>query len=406
MKGFFSKQEILSKDRPTGKINSCASCGLYKNCNTPKMGITGKGAKHILIIGDSNSSTDDEQGTRWLSREGRILANELAKYGIDLQRDCWHINAVNCYTNERHKTTLSNAVNCCRKFVLKAIEKLSPDIIIPLGTEGVMSVIGHRWKANDFDTITKWRGWVIPDQDFKAWVCPTIAPSFLLSDKKEVLTIFQQDIVRIVAKVGGKPPVYKLPKYRVLEDLKVLKSIKSGTVSFDYETTGLKPEDKGHKIICVSLYSSELQETMVFMTPKKDKKLKPFLQLLTNPNIGKRAHNMKFEDKWTSTIFKTDVVNWEWDSQIAAHQIDNRPGVTGLKFNTYIHFGIVDYSSEVSEYLKSKGNNANEKNSITDLVRKPGGKEQLLKYCAYDSYFEHLLAEIQQDLLNYDGLPF
>lgn len=406
MKGFFTKQETISKERPTGKINSCASCGLYKNCQHPKMGITGNGRKNILIIGPSNSSQDDESGTRWLSREGQVLSSELKKYGINLYEDCYHINAVNCYTNERHKGKLSLAVNCCRKTVLKAIEKLSPDTILLLGTEAVMSVVGHRWKAGDLDTIDKWRGWIIPDQEFKAWICPTIAPEFLIQGKEEVKTVFSNDIRRIIPFLDKKVPRYKFPDYIALQSLKPLKQITSGIICFDYETTGLKPEDEGHKIVCMSIYSTQLDKLFSFPIPEKKKKLKPVLKLLTNPAIGKRAHNMKFEDKWTSVIFGVDVQNWEFDSQIAAHQLDNRFGVTGLKFQTYVNFGIVDYSSSVAEFLKSKGRNANEKNTILELIKTKEGMDKLLTYCAYDSWFEYLLSEKQQAELNFDGLPF
>ena len=406
MKGFFSKQETTSRERPTGKISSCASCGLYKHSEHPKMGVTGKGRKNILIIGASNSSEDDSSGTRWLSREGRVLSNELKNYGIDLYNDCWHINAINCYTKERHKGGLSLAVNCCRRFVLKAIEKCAPDIIIPLGTEGMMSVIGHRWKAGDLDGIEKWRGFTIPDQEFKAWICPIFAPAFLLNDKPEIKTIFSADIRRIISLLDKKVPTYKYPKYEVLQSLKPLKKITGGTVSFDYETTGLKPDEKGHRIVCMSVYSSQLEKLFTFPIPEEKKEIKPVLKLLTNPEVKKRAHNMKFEDKWTSVIFGVEVQNWEFDSQIAAHQLDNRYGVTGLKFQTYVNFGIVDYSSGVADYLKSKGRNGNEKNSVLELMKKPGGMEELLKYCAYDSWFEHLLAEKQQEELNFDGLPF
>ncbi len=41
---------------------------------------------------------------------------------------------------------------------------------------------------------------------------------------------------------------------------------------------------------------------------------------------------MKYEDTWSREKLKQQGKGWLWDSMIAAHILDNRPGVTGLKF--------------------------------------------------------------------------
>ena len=59
------------------------------------------------------------------------------------------------------------------------------------------------------------------------------------------------------------------------------------------------------------------------------------------------------------------VRGWYWDSMIAAHILNNQAGVSGLKFQTYVHFGVIDYSSEISPYLKSDDKSANGINKNT-----------------------------------------
>jgi len=77
--------------------------------------------------------------------------------------------------------------------------------------------------------------------------------------------------------------------------------------------------------------------------------------------------------------------------------MDNRPGITGLKFQTYVNFGIVDYASEIEPYLHaSDDSNGNAINRIQELCNKPFGEAKLLKYCALDAIYEYRLAMLQQ----------
>jgi len=109
---------------------------------------------------------------------------------------------------------------------------------------------------------------------------------------------------------------------------------------------------------------------------------------------------------WSLVRLKTEVANWEWDTMIASHILDNRPEVTGLKFQTYVQFGVIDYDSEISPYLKSGSNDGNALNRIEELVKLPSGKEKLMEYCAMDSIFEFRLAQLQIEKIGYDFLPF
>jgi hypothetical protein len=139
------------------------------------------------------------------------------------------------------------------------------------------------------------------------------------------------------------------------------------------------------------------------MIPHSREERKPFINLLANSQIGKIAQNMKFEESWSVVRLKQSVNNWIWDTMLAAHILDNRPGVTGLKFQVYTQFGVVDYSSEVESYLQSVDEtSANSINRIMELVNDKQGKEKLLKYCALDSIFEYRLSKIQRDII----LPF
>lgn len=406
MQGFFSRKETESVSAAGGRIHSCASCGLYKNCHSPKMKPYGDFEKDIMIIGSYPRAEDDKSGKPFSGKNGRMLKFYLKKLGIDLYKDCISLNAVNCAPPNRPPT--SNEIDHCRSVIVwKAIQELQPKTIILLGSKAVNSVIGHQWGGSD--NIQKWRGFRIPDQDLKCWLCPVYSPDYLLDIEKpkQYMTIWQDDLKQAI-KTASKPfERFSQPDIRYVKDSSFLNDLGADMGSFDYETTGIKPHEKGHSIVCTSLADRE-DRVWVFPNPKNKQGWQPFRKWLHERKNSKMAHNFKFEHSWSKNILKVEVNNWCWDSMIAAHLIDNRPGITSLKFQVYVNFGIQDYSVDVNKYLQSiddeKG--ANSKNRVRQLMKNKSGRRMLMKYCALDSVYQYRLAMKQMEQLNYNFLPF
>lgn len=395
MRGFFSEKETKSVSRPDGKTYSCVSCGLATKSEHPKLRLQGNFKKGILLIGSCNTPEEDRSATLWRGKVGRFFESELSRLGIDIFEDCLTINAVGCTCEE---PTPYN-IDCCRKNVIKAIEERKPQLVILLGIEAVVSVIGNRWKEG-MGGIDKWRGWQIPDQDFNTWICPMYHPSEIFKDELGVSkVIWRKDLETALGFLKKRVPEFK-PNIKILrpDELSVLNDIKSDLVAFDFETTGIKPHGKGHKIISASLAYDD-NNVYSFLIPEDKQGREPLERILTNPNIRKMAHNMKFELAWSLVRWKVEVKNMYWDSMIAAHVIDNRKDITRLKFLTYVMLGLPDYSSEVSPYLKSGEKNGNAFNSITKLFTIPGGIEKLLTYGGMDSVVQYRIAEIQMKII-------
>ena len=85
-KGFFTKKETESKSRPKGKTYSCASCGLLPNTLNPNFGITGKGKKKIMIIGGSNTESEDQRMKHWQGSIGRLLKSAFGEFKLCLKK--------------------------------------------------------------------------------------------------------------------------------------------------------------------------------------------------------------------------------------------------------------------------------------------------------------------------------
>lgn len=415
MEGFFTKKETESKSRPQGKRISCVSCGLYGNCQSPRMAPYGNFKRKILNIGEAPGEVDDKYGKPFQGKAGKMLQRMYDDLDIDLFEDCVNINAVNCRPTDAqgHNRAPSNAeVDCCRRRVLQTIEEYKPKLIMVLGSSALYSLIGHRWRK-DLSGISKWRGFQIPDQDFKTWICPTFSPNYIekainnpmFQNKGGVIEelFWKQDLDYAFNLIKNNVPVTKYvePEIEIIEDLSVLSKINYES-AFDYETTGLKPHAEGHRIVCISIADTE-NHAYAFLLPKTKNKRQPFIDYLTNPGLRKVAQNLKYEHTWSKVRLGVDVQGWEWDTMIATHVMDNRPGITGLKFQVYVQFGIVDYTSDVDSYLgSSDAEGANTKNRILELLDKPGGKEALCKYCGLDSIYELRLANLQRMNL----LPF
>ena len=405
MSGFFDLPKKENINRIKGKPASCASCGLYLHAKSPRMEPFGNFKKGILNIGEAPGEIEDSRGKHWQGRAGRLLQKTYKKFGIDVFEDCLNINAVNCRpmdTAGDNREPTPHEIACCRSRVWQIIEEKKPKIIIALGSMGITSLLGHRWKKN-LGGITKWRGWRIPDRDMKGWLCPTFHPSYINRlQTDEANTIWQQDLSAAFSMLKKPYPIQE-------DDTKCVHILDSpedlppfpDVVAFDYETTGLKPQAKGHRIVCASV-AYNANASYVFMMPSSLAKRKKFLDMLKDSHIRKMAHNIKFEESWSFIRGRAHIHSWDWDSMLAAHILDNRPGITSLKFQTYVNQGVVDYDSAISSYLKgTEQKNANSHNRIFELLEKPGGKKKLLLYCALDSLYTYRLAMQQKKEMRY-----
>ena len=267
-----------------------------------------------------------------------------------------------------------------------------------MGITAVKGFLFGRWKKN-IGEIDKWRDNVIPDRDYKCWVIPTYHPAYIFENDKTNLPeeLFMKDISKINDYLNKDVPIYKenvkiLTKSNEIKNLlsKIIK-IKPNLVSFDYETTGLKPQKKGHEIVYVSLCFSN-KSTYAFPLYDSVKGLwKEFLL----SNTPKTCHNIKYERLWSYQFFNVKVKNMIWDSMITAHMLNNNKGVASLKFQAYKYFGVPDYDSSINNYLSAKDKGGNEINRIHKAPVK-----EMLKYNALDSLYGYRITKLQMKELD------
>lgn len=392
--GFFSLEET-GKGNQLNKYIGCGGCGLYKNSKYPKQKLTGSGNKKILIIGTYSFSPNQFD-----------FVYLLKKYKIDVEKDCWWINSVNCSLYENKKPS-PNEINMCRPKIWEAINKLKPKLIFLLGESALISFLGNRW-IKGLGGINKWLSYTIPDRKAQAWVCPILSPEFIENKKEKqpvIKRIWEKDIKNALSYLNTPFPDFSINQsyVSIIRDKEQLRNIfkkilqRKPNIGIDFETSGKKPQAPNHFIKCCSISVGEKCAYVFLIPEKKTENYNLFCEILENPEIHKFIQNMKFELNWAYSMLNIIIKGIIWDSQLASHIIDNRPGTTSLKFQVYINFGIMDYSSHLDPYIKGpdkKGGNV-----FNNINQAP--LNELLIYCGQDSLFLYRLTKKQMGILRH-----
>lgn len=404
MKGFFNNEnnettklndaqlkEITNQKKSK---NCCEKCGLFKNCKSPKMSYMGQGKQKYLIIGDCPDIGDDRKNQPFTGVLYQFLSDIFEEHNIDIEKDCWLMNSVSCHTKKISNTH----IKYCREHLFAIIEELKPKKILCLGVHALKSIIGEKQSVT---SIEKWLRWIIPDQDLCCFIAATYYPDYntiinnnykYIAKKNEfmknIADFFEHD--KKFQKITYKYDLYINDHVTTLTELDKIKN--GDVIIFDYETTGLKPYNDGHEILCVSIsiynniYVDGIQNSFCFNL-SDEKVRKKWINICKNEKIKKIAQNLKFEHIWTKIILKTDIVGWIWDTQLATHINDNRSYITGLKFQTYAQLGISGYEDDTKKYIKANENGFNELQKMD--------QNKLYTYCVQDSIFTNYIYQIQ-----------
>lgn len=413
--GFFTAEETRLLSQPK-RMTGCGACKLHRTCKTPRMEPTGKGGKKILIIAEAPGETEDTKGVQLVGKAGQLLRQSLRRLGIDLDEDCRKTNALSCRPQDSdgdNRAPTLHEIECCSPRVWREIETFQPKLIILLGTAAVTSFLQGRFKK-DIGGINKWRGWTIPDRDVKAWVCPTFHPSYVLRSEKQpvqpvIKRVWETDLENAIEMLRVDYPNYGGEESGVeilSEETHIMSKLQNILefeipFAFDYETTGLKPHMKGHEIYSCSI-ATDPNRAFAFLMPPEGSVRSLFRRILMERKIKKVAQNIKFEDNWTNVALPGVVEGWLWDTMIATHILDNREDITGLKFQCYVQFGLMDYSSHIEAFLKGDGKHGG--NSFNRIKEAP--RQDILKYNGVDSMVELRLALKQMEILKHPGLKY
>ena len=392
MEGFFTSDVGLKK-APLPLIARCGTCGLYRDCKSPKMPPSGKGKKRILLVAEAPGRQEDNNGIQFFGEAGTHLKDVLVKVGIDMREDCFLTNAATC--RPPNNKLPKRSVDYCRPNLIRAVEELQPEVIIPLGESAVRSLLGWLWKGDSGTAIGRWVGWQIPCQKLNCWICPTWHPSYLLRNEERATSVLDalfERHLRDACSLQGRP-WQEVPNYarqvNVIVDVEraaeAVYRLADGSkpVAIDYETNMLKPDSD--RACIVSCAVSDGETTVSY--PWHGKAIKATKRLLRS-KVPKIASNCKFEERWTRREFGHGVRNWCFDTMLAAHAIDSRPNTKSIKFQAWILLGQGVWNAHIEPFLQGKGKN--EENRIKEI-----SLDRLLLYGGMDALLEWQVAQVQ-----------
>jgi DNA polymerase-1 len=386
-RGFFGEIRPpvkIARPRHTGinKTWDCETCGLYKQCHSPKMPYTGEGRLRILIIAEAPGKQEDQKGIQLIGDAGQLLRQDLKPYGLDLDLDFWKINAINCHPPDNRDPEDDELRSCWHVLVQPTIEKLKPNQIWLMGKAAVKSYYLYRDVERD-STMDRWRGRFIPDRKYNCWIVPMLHPSYVLRNRprprkpweKEREDFFnpgpeamwRKDLKRAILRArrpaseyeDERQHVHRLIRFSdVVEVLDKLLQPTEKKISFDYEATSLKPWLPNQKIWSVgfALSSKEAYAFPLEYPYWKAHELQiirdKWVQVLQALWIKKIAHYLKFEDKWSFYILGAEILGWLHDTMVTSHILNNARATHSLKFQVFVGNGIEGYDNEANRYMK------------------------------------------------------
>jgi len=188
-KAFF-KEESISRD-------NCSLCGLYTKVKSPKLDYTGGGRLNALIIGENQGRTEDDRSLQFCGESGQLLREEFADNSLDFEKDFYKVNAVRCrtFSGNANRTPTKKEIMYCRPMLEKTLQRIKPRFILLFGSTAIESFY---MKEFSFEAINLWRGLIIPDTRYKAWVMPLFHPSYIIRNEKDMnlYSVFKRDIDR------------------------------------------------------------------------------------------------------------------------------------------------------------------------------------------------------------------
>lgn len=403
-KGFFDEEDFVTSSTE----HLCQNCSLSSKSKHPYIKPIGNGDEKILIISSSPNKEEDAVGKLLVGLDGTFFKKQLQLKKINLFSDCWVTSVTQCHSLSPSKNEMLN----CLPNILKFIKDKKPKFVLLLGEQAV-----SQWFASRFSTLTlpRWRGLCIPDFERNVWVIPIEHPLEAIKEEKNNLFLSQynRDLQFAIECFKTKPDLNELKKpdidsivvlkeyKQILEELDKLITNPPKILAFDYETTGLKPYRKNHKIVSVS-YCCDLDKAFAF--PMQHTVFNPLQQKAITRKWGevlknkskKVAHNIKFEDVWSRTIGQSFPNNWHWCTMLAAHSLDNRSKYSGLKFQSFLYWGVPNYDRDIKSFLQSFDDTGFNKvlKAPLDKLLLYNGRDSLLTYWLYHKqkplFDEHL----------------
>ena len=353
---FTRKKRTSTRRKSTPKVYNCDTCGLSKNCRSPKIERFGEGRKKILIVGQCPGWVEDSQGRNFVGATGSLLRKSCNYLDIDLDIDCERTNVNRCYPGKNAKghdiTPTKDQIKCCIPNLEKDIQEVQPKLIICLGKSAIQAVLKSS-AFKDAPTSDLLHGKVFPYHKYNCWVGCSYHPSFFLhrKRKKDVPDdeiIFSYDLANIISYLDVPLPQPLTSEGNecitdVDEAVSILEyycdSVKP--VSFDFETNMLDSFQTEAKLLSVSITNEVESASFIpiglkgIFTEEEQTRIMIALANFLKSDAPKICQNYYMEEMWGRNILGQPMNNFAHDTMVTAHVINCHVRTTGLAYQAF-----------------------------------------------------------------------
>ena len=386
------------------KFLRCGECGR----GASPLDVAGNGKRGILVVFEQPTSTQ-WSARSWLAGGDSTVLWTLQELGLSLREDIAITAALPCHGS---KNSNGNYEPCLIK-LKETLKRLRPKVIITVGASATGAILrlynpGHF--APNF-TSAQYVGQCIPlnrneENMWGCWLAPVQSERDIHLNKstpiKNMAKAWLRRHVTYAVDVGGlRPSAMPIPEVKLLYDSKEITQVleEAGNAkyaAFDYETNRLQPEFPKAAILTSAVtYVSDADDVQTVAFPMSSEVVKQAWCRFLQSDVKKIGANIKFEHRWSCVHLRTPVAHWFWDVCVAGRIMDCMPGNSGLKYLTFVNFGIIGYDDSVSSYMNDDADGMN------GLEKAP--PVNLLTYNGYDALYTYYCAKKQHEMF---GLAF
>ena len=131
------------------EISKCEKCNLCKQ-RMKNYIWRGNPESEIVLIGEAPGANEQEQGTFFIGRSGKLLDKLIIKAGFNPNEDFYITNIVKDRPPE-NRNPFWDEIKACMPFILEELRIIKPKLIITLGkVPGDWFANGREWAWNTY----------------------------------------------------------------------------------------------------------------------------------------------------------------------------------------------------------------------------------------------------------------
>lgn len=237
-----------------------------------------------------------------------VLSRHMQKYGFRPDEIVFTSSVRCAYDQTRWRAADRKHIEaCCRQRLLKLIDRMQPEVIIPLGADAAKAVNGRAVK------ITKAAGVPVQNEEHECIVLPMVDPA-VVHVRPEQEAVFDSDVRALAILLDHSYNVEDVGDaavgdYTIVKDLQFLLDNRPTEMVLDVETVGTRYQEEDRKLLTIQLCVEPGTGFLIpwdhpddpLPQPTKNKIKRQLRRLLQGGDIVIIGQGGKYDQQWVSS---------------------------------------------------------------------------------------------------------